>query len=147
MSEDEKKGLPEAPPEAETQPDENEDKPEKDRAEPLAGFWVKLEEDGTISRRVFGTKQNVATMYGLVEVMKTEITAMASAMPGQTPNRETRLLSNLVTSVTNMANVLVGLQAGLNQLAQIVEEASDDKSEPELKDSSGETVPTEGSEE
>ena len=143
MSKDEQ-GLPEAqPPEETTQPDKNEDKP-SDRPQPLAGFFIQLEEDGQINRRIFGTKQNVATLYGLIEVMRTEITSMASAMPGQTPDRSTRLLSNLVTSVTNMANVLVGLQAGLNQLIQQVEEGTNDKPEPELKDSSGETLPTEG---
>lgn len=141
MSEDEKKGLPKAEP-TEEAPDKN---VQPDKPEPLAGFWIQLEEDGQISRRVFGSKQNIATMYGLIEVMRTEVVAMASAMPGQTPNRETRLLSNLVTAVGNMANVLVGLQAGLNQLVQLAEETTNDKPEPEQQDSSGETIPTEGS--
>jgi hypothetical protein len=139
MSEEEK-GLPAA--EEETQPDKNEDKPSK--PEPEAGFQIQLEVDGQITRRVYGTKQNMATMFGLVEVMRSEVSAMASRMPGQTPTREVSVLSQLATGITNIANVLVGMQAAVNQLTQRVEELANDKSEPELKDSSGETVPTEG---
>jgi hypothetical protein len=140
MSEEEK-GLPAA--EEETQPDENVDKPQ--RPEPEAGFQIQLEEDGQINRKIYGTRQNMATMFGLVEVMRNEIAAMASGMPGQTPTREVRVLSQLATGITNVANVLVGMQAAVNRLEQRVEELANDKSEPELEDSSGETVPTEGS--
>ena len=139
MSEEEK-GLPAA---EETQPDENVNKPE--RPEPEAGFQIQLEEDGQINRKIYGTRQNMATMLGLVEVMRNEVQAMASGMPGQTPTREVRVLSQVATGITNIANVLVGMQAAVNQLIQRVEELANDKSEPELEDSSGETVPTEGS--
>jgi hypothetical protein len=141
MSEEEK-GMPAAKPK-ETKPDEA-PKEQRETAEPLAGFQIQLEEDGQITRRLYGSKQNMASMFGLVRIIENEITAMASAMPGQTPSRETRLLSNVVTSMTNMANVLMGLQAGLNQIIQRMEEMANDKPEPELENSPREEVPTEG---
>ncbi len=116
-----------------------------EQVKPLAGFVIQLEEDGQITRKIFGTQQNVATFYGLIEVMRSEIDAISSGMPGLTPTRETRLLSNVVTSLSNMANVLMGLQSGLNNIVAHLEEGSDDKPEQEQQNSTGEEVSPEGS--
>lgn len=104
-----------------------EDPPEKEK--PLAGFMIQLESDGQISRSIYGTNQNVATLLGLVEVAHQEIEAIASGMPGSTPTRETRLLSNAVTSIGNMANVLIGMQAEIKAMAAQVEDLVNGKSE------------------
>ena len=129
----------------ETQPDPEvqEDKPEQ--VAPMAGCMIQLEHDGQITRRIYGDKQNVSILYGLLVVMQHEVDAIASGMPGQTPSRDTRLLSNLVTSLTAVTNVLVGLQSGMNQILQHVEESADAEPEQEQPDSSREEVPSEGS--
>lgn len=104
-----------------------EEAPEK--AKPLAGFMIQLEEDGQISRSIYGTQQNVATLLGLIEVARQEVEAIASGMPGTTPTRESRLLSNAVTSIGNMANVLIGMQAEIKAIGEQLEEKVDAKSE------------------
>ena len=116
-----------------------------EKVQPLAGFVIQLEEDGQITRKIYGTQQNEPTFYGLIEVMRSEVDAISSGMPGLTPTRETRLLSNVVTSLTNMANVLMGLQSGMNHIVAFLEESSDDKPEQEQQDSAGEEVSPEGS--
>ncbi len=114
----------------------NEEQPEVKVAEeaapqekPLAGFYIQLMPDGQISRSIYGTQQNVATLYGLVEVMHGEIVAIASGMPGNTPTRESRLLSNAVTSIGNMANVLIGMQAEIKAIGAQLEDFVDAKPE------------------
>jgi hypothetical protein len=119
-------------PEVEEQPQApeiqaTEEAPEKPK--PLAGFFIQLEPDGQISRSIYGTQQNVATLYGLIEIMHQEVEAIASGMPGNTPTRDTRLLSNAVTSIGNMANVLIGMQAEIKAIGEQLEEKVDAKSE------------------
>jgi hypothetical protein len=87
----------------------------------VCGLMIQLEEDGKVTRKVYG-QHNIPVLYGLVEIMKQEVDALASTMPGQTPNGESRLLSNVISSLTNMANVLVGLQAGVDQIIQRLED-------------------------
>ena len=128
MSEEEK-GMPEAKPGVEQEPEQPE------RPKPLCGINIQLESDGAINHGIYGTMQNVAILYGLVEIMSNEVDAIASGMPGSTPTRDVRLLSNIATSITNMANVLIAMQAGLKQLADMVEGSKDAKPEQEQPDS------------
>ena len=100
-----------------------------EKAKPLAGFMIQLEEDGQISRSIYGTQQNVATLLGLIEVARQEVEAIASGMPGTTPTRESRLLSNAVTSIGNMANVLIGMQAEIKAIGALLEDKVDAKPE------------------
>ncbi len=101
--------------------------PEQEK--PLSGFSIQLMPDGQINRSIYGTQQNVATLYGLVEIMHGEIVAIASGMPGNTPTRESRLLSNAVTSIGNMANVLLGMQAEIKAIGAQLEDSLDAKPE------------------
>jgi len=127
-------------------PEANEEKPKQpERPRPLCGITAQLEESGQITHRIFGEKQNVSILYGLVEVMKKEVDAIASGMPGSTPSRDVRLLSNIATSITNLANVLIAMQSGLKQIMDAVEDLTNAKPEQKQPDSTGETVPSEGS--
>lgn len=101
--------------------------PEKEK--PLSGFSVQLMPDGVINRSIYGTQQNVATLFGLVEIMRREIEAIASGMPGNALTREARLLSNAVTSIGNIANVLIGMQTEIKNIAAQLEESVDAKPE------------------
>lgn len=140
MSEEEK-GMPEAKaPEEEIK----QEQPSQEKPKPIAGFMIQLEQDGQITRKIYGEQQNIAVLYGLVEVMRNEADALNSVMPGQSPTRTTRLLSHVVTSITNMANVLMGLQAGLNQIIQRMEEPANVEPEQKLQGGLGEEVSPEG---
>ncbi len=101
--------------------------PEKEK--PVAGMMIQLMPDGQVSRSIYGTQQNVATLLGLVEIMRQEVEAIASGMPGTTPTRESRLLSNAVTSIGNIANVLIGMQTEIKNIAAQLEESVDAKPE------------------
>jgi len=133
----------------ETQPDPKPDLEPQDnkpgQEAPMAGFVIQLEKDGQITRRFFGDQQNVSILYGLLVIAEKEIDALASGMPGQTMSRDTRLLSTLVTSITAMSNVLIGLQSGMNQILQHAEESVNAEPEQKQPDSSREEVPSERS--
>ena len=70
-------------------------------------YTIQLENDGQIKRKIYGNNQNVATLLGLVEVMRQEVGVLASSIPGAPRSRETRLLSGFVATIAEVMKLLV----------------------------------------
>jgi hypothetical protein len=117
--------------------------------EPVSGMTIALMPDDGIQTSFFGTHQNYATFFGLLQILENEVRAMASISMGGRKDKMELMVTNLGVSLGNMANVLLNLQNGIQLIGErlsFLEDLMNDEPESEQQESTGEEVSEEGSE-